>query len=203
MTPCNASVTPAVTPESRTDNGERLETRDERLEGVRTVAYATGAAAPRPRKRWAAEKRALLVEVTSAAKRHNQPHITEKAKDILLGAIGDLLNDGYPLGLIRTTALNLALDYDDLRGYSKLMHLRGRVRAAAVAAELEAHERRKREEAQTPLDPDTRAAVLALVRQKQAEMRRAPSTFRCSTCGWQRTDDACERCAYLAERGIA
>ena len=83
------------------------------------------------------------MEITAACKKHNQPHITERAKDITIGAIGDLLNGGYDLALIRSVALNLALEYDDVRGYSKLMQLRMRVRAEQDQINLDAHKRQK------------------------------------------------------------
>lgn len=127
-----------------------------------TVSAETGAAAPRPlRKRWSAEKRALLVDVADACKRHNQPHITEKAKDIFLGAIGDLLNGGYDLALIRSVALTAALEYDDIRGYSKLSQLRMRVRAAADLIELDRHTKQKKAE-KTPFPLATMADVKRL-----------------------------------------
>lgn len=126
-----------------------------------TAVTAARGAAKAPRKQWRAEKRALLVEIATACKRHNQPHIPEGAKDILLGAIGDLLNTGYELELIRRTALNAALDYDGIRGYSKLLQLRMRVRAAQTERDIDAHKLQKRAE-ETPFPMATMADVKRL-----------------------------------------
>jgi hypothetical protein len=147
-------------------------------------ATQTGAAAPiRPKKQWRAEKRALLVEIATACKRHNQPHIPEGAKDILLGAIGDLLNTGYDLALIRTTSLNAALDYDGIRGYSKLLQLRMRVRAAQTQVNLEDHERRKREE-RVELAARQAVATPGHVRAaKAALLSPRPHKYQCPRCG--------------------
>lgn len=114
-----------------------------------------------PRKRWNAEKRALLIEVADACRRHNQPHITEKAKDIMLGAIGDLLNGGSDLAVIRRVALDAALDYDDVRGYSKLMQLRMRVRAAETEIAMDEHTKQKAAE-RSPFPLATMADVKRL-----------------------------------------
>lgn len=175
----------AVTPLSRSSHYERLETR-RGTKDARLTTSTAAAAAGRPKKRWSAEKRALLIEVTAACKKHNQPHITEKAKDIFLGAVGDLLNGGYDLALIRTTALNAALEYDGIRGYSKLSQLRMRVRAAQTKADLDAHTLQRAEESR-----DASVATAADARRILGRVPMARSTrhwtLPCSTDGCQRT----------------
>lgn len=205
MSTRHALVTPPVTPASRSGHYERPETRDKRPEGEGTSVTAVTAARQRkPKKRWVTEKRDLIRDLALAAGRHNQPPIPERAKDILVSAIGSLLNGGYPLELIRRVAISTCLEYDDVRGYSKLTQLRLRVRAEMQRIIDSNNVRRKSIALNAPQDPDTRAALLAGIRKAKAEMRApAPSQVRCRNCGWLRDEQSCERCLYLASRGIA
>lgn len=158
-----------------------------------------------PGKRWVSEKRALMAELADAVSRRNLPPIPERAKDIFISAVGHLLNGGYSFELIRETAIAAALEYTDVRGYSKLTQIRLRVRAEATKAQVEEHTQQKIAESQLPVDPAVRDIVAGLVRQKIQQMRRMPErdTFRCANCGWQREADTCGRCKDLASWGIA
>jgi hypothetical protein len=95
-----------------------------------------------------------MAELANAVRAHDWPALDERLKSILVTAIGSLLKGGYDLALIQSTAIAAALDYTDSRGYSRLLQLRLRVRAAQSQIDLDAHERRKHDEREAePLDP--------------------------------------------------
>ncbi len=147
--------------------------------------YVTAAAAAkRPRKRWTTEKRGLMAEVALTVRNRNLPHIPERAKDIFLAAAGDLLQGGYDLALVRKVAIDAALDYDDVRGYSKLTQLRLRVRAEQNRLNLEEHHAHRRAE-ETPF-PASVAAV-RLMRDSFRGVPIADWNHRCLTDGCERT----------------
>jgi len=66
-------------------------------------------------------------------------------------------------------------------------------------ADIAAHEARKADE-NTPLPL---AVLAAILRGQKTVVAAKPKTYKCLDCGWQRGEGTCERCAYLASRGIA
>lgn len=120
----------------------------------------TGSAEPVARQRasrktqYGAEKRAILAGIANTVRAHNQPPLDERLKSILVTAIGSLLKGGYDVELIQRVASAVALDYSDMRGYSRLLQLRMRVRAEQSQIDLAEHVRRKHDERERePFDP--------------------------------------------------
>lgn len=91
------------------------------------------------------EKAMVIGDIALALKRHSYPSLDGGAKSIVASQIGDLLRGGWALDEVRATAIEVALEWDQLRGFSKLLHLSQRQRAKSADAEREEHEKRKRE----------------------------------------------------------
>lgn len=152
--------------------------------------------AARPKKpQYREERRALMAEVAATVSRHHLPAIPEVTKQVFLSAALSLLQGGYSLDLIRRVAIATALEYSDIRGYSKLMQLRLRVRAEQAKIDDAEHQRIKAEEANTPIDPQVRDAIKAALR-----ARRRPtdtSGIECDCRQLFKPDDrrdACSKC---------
>ena len=132
------------------------------------------------------------------------PPPDEKLKVIVGAQIKHLLAGGYPYERVLHFAVELALSWDNAKGHQRLLGLRQAVLQDDADREHAAHERRKRDLAGESDDPETRAAILAGIRKAKEALRApAPTQVRCRSCGWLRTVESCERCLYLAHRGIA
>lgn len=132
------------------------------------------------------EKAALIAAVARALNRHAYPPVDRGAKSIVVSAVGDLLNGGYDYDLIEREAIAAALDWSEVRGFNKLLHLRFRVRAAQSEINKTERTQREAEWSHAPTDP----AVLAAMRGMFAHLRSTPAPSR-----WDRTCTECKRTA--------
>lgn len=73
--------------------------------------------------------------------------------------IGHLLRGGWDESEVGATAVGLALQWDETRGFSKLLHLTQRQRAKTAQQEIEAHETRKREESRLIVSDGARSYI--------------------------------------------
>lgn len=145
----------------------------------------------------------LWKHVLDVLDRKGFPAPDEKLKEIVGAQIKHLLKAGYPFERVRHFAVELALSWDNSLGHQRLLGLRQAVLQDDADREYRAHEQRTRDLSGPPQDPDTRAALLAGISKAKEAMRAPVLQTRCRNCGWLRDEQSCQRCLYLAHRGIA
>ena len=164
---------------------------DGRTDGGTTVPTEPTRAARRAKKpQYRQERRVLMAEVAAAVARHHLPAIPEiPHKQVFLSGCLSLLQGGYSPDLVRTVAIATALEYTDVRGHSRLMQIRLRVRAEQAKIDQAEHARKKSGLDATPLDDAVCVEASTFVKQQLAAMRR-PSGIECVVCG-QPADSRC------------
>ena len=125
----------------------------------------------RPRGRVDGKVKAQVISaLAESLRRHGYPTIDVRAKNIVASQVGDLLRGGWPAESITATAIELGLQHEPTRGYSKLLHLAERQRRKTIDEGDREHERRKLEEAASePVDPRVLDALRGVVKHIRAD----------------------------------